>query len=464
MNLQIEKIFESFESSGHQIFLVGGFVRDLLRAQMSRDVDGKHDAVDDFWLEVNNGSIDVDFATSAHPKETIRVLESVGLKAIPIGIEFGTVQTLMGDNKVEITTFRCHESYTKGSRKPGVVFGDSIEQDLARRDFTFNAIAMGRELVPVSHFGGISDLVKGVIATPIDPEVSFSDDPLRMLRACRFVARGFGGLENSTAIAMEKLAHLVKEVSSERIFEEMTKLLLSDKPSAGLNAMSDFGLLWEIFPELEALRNFREDQGRFHHLPVWEHTMMVLDNSHPSPTVRWAALFHDVAKPQTWSRKGDDVQFYKHDMLGSKMWEIAADRLKTSKKLKEHVSQLIFEHQNVRPEMGEKGVRRLVHRMGDRLEDLFLLREADIIGHKPGIMKSSLDAMNGLKRRCMSVQVTISSAELPKGCGNLLMSELGLKGPELGEVMSQLKQKLIDGDIATDSDFVEEAKKCLCGN
>jgi len=436
----MKHLFNIFRQAGHELFYVGGYVRDKI---------------------LGKDSVDIDFATSALPQETTDLLLANGLKAIPIGIEFGTVQTIIEDIKVEITTFRCAESYTKGSRKPGVTFGQKIEEDLARRDFTFNAIAMREGGTLVDPFGGVRDLGDRVIRTPIDPSVSFTDDPLRMLRACRFSARGMGEIDSYTWTAMKVLSDLVGEVSKERVFEETTKLLMSQHPSRGMNAMAKSGIMAEVFPELQVVFDFSEDQGKYHHLPVWEHTMLVLDSSHASPTVRWASLFHDVAKPQTWSRKGNDVHFYQHDRLGSEVWERVADRLKTSKEFKEHISQLIYEHQNLRGAMSNKAIRRLVHRLGDRLQDLFFLREADIIGHKPSLMKSSLDDLAQLIRRTQEVQDEGTVlAKLPAGTGTRVAEALGIKpGAELGNIMKRMQQMLIDGDIKPESDFVAVAKK-----
>lgn len=461
-------LFDIFEKAGHELFFVGGFVRDLLLAKMHDDLDpdpncDRHRKA--FWERAETGVIDTDYATSARPEETIKILEGAGLKAIPIGIEFGTIQTIIDGNKVEVTTYRCDESYTKGSRKPGVVFGDNIEDDLRRRDFTFNAIAMRKDHSVVDPFGGYHDLVTGLITTPDEPHISFTDDPLRMLRACRFIARGMGQPDQSTGWALSQLRHEVHKLSAERVFEEMTKLLMSKTPSKGLEALAEFGLLRELFPELSTVRDFREDQGKYHHLPVWEHTLLVVDSSHASPTVRWAALFHDIAKPMTWSRKGKDVHFYQHDRLGSEVWEDVAERLKTSKEFKEHISQLIYEHQNVRGAMGDKAIRRLIHRLGDRLQDLLLLREADIVGHKPSLMQSSLDDLNQLVRRVQAVQNEGTvHAKLPTGTGNKVAEALGIKpGKELGIVMKQLQQMVVDGELSPESDFVEAAKRLWIG-
>lgn len=439
----MHQLFEIFKAAGHELFFVGGFVRDKLRGVESDDID---------------------FATSALPDETISILESAGFKAIPIGIEFGTIQTIVDGGKVEITTFRCNESYTKGSRKPGVVFGNTIEEDLSRRDFTFNAIAMREDGSLVDPFDGEFDLRRGIIRTPINPQVSFTDDPLRMLRACRFKARNMGDILGDTWGAMCELKHLVRELSSERVFEEMTKLLMSRHPSFGLIALADTGILGELFPELQTVVNFRKDQGKYHHLPVWEHTLLVVDSvleSHKNPELMWSAIFHDVSKPETHSVTDTGTHFYGHDHRGAEVWEGIAERLKTSTDFKGHVSQLIFEHQNLRGNRSDKAVRRLIHRLGDRLNNLIFLRRADILGHKPTLTKSSLDELQQLVLKIDRIRKTGAvTNKLPTGTGDRVAKALGIKpGPELGKVMKKLQQMVVDGDLPPDADFVAAAKE-----
>ncbi|KKL66665.1 hypothetical protein LCGC14_2142730, partial [marine sediment metagenome] len=361
----MDALFQAFNNAGHSLFEVGGCVRDRLMG-----------------VEPN----DMDFATSALPKETIEILTSAGLASYPIGIEFGTVQTILDGEKVEITTFRCSESYTKGDRKPSVVFGDSIESDLARRDLTFNALARRSDGSIIDPFGGEADLANGIIRTPGDPNIAFTDDPLRILRAARFVARGMGEIEQMTLNAMCVHKELVLELSAERVFEEITKLLMAKHPVLGLRALDATGLLRVLFPELEPVLDFTEDTGKWHHLSVWEHTLMVVDNTPPIAEVRWAALFHDSAKPACWSKTSTGIHFLRHDHVGSEIWDSVARKLKCSNKFREHVSTLIFEHQCLRNNMGIKGIRRLIHRLGDRLDNLFYHTRADIIGHVPHIV------------------------------------------------------------------------------
>jgi tRNA nucleotidyltransferase/poly(A) polymerase len=337
-----EKLFTAFEHAGEELFFVGGFVRDKLHHDFMNDPvltgDPLGPLVNKF---VPN---DVDFATSAKPEKTIEILKKNGLRAIPIGIEFGTVQTVIGDMKVEITTFRCAETYKKGSRKPSVRFGDNIEEDLSRRDFTFNAMAMRKDGSIIDPFGGHADLIQGLIHTPINPVESFSDDPLRMLRACRFEARGIGRLGWETGRAMTELAHKIKEVSAERVFEEVSKILMSPHPEAGLTVMVSAGLMAEVFPEIQALVEFRQNQGKWHSKLVWPHTLEVIKNSPPILEVRWAALFHDVAKPQTYSEGDDGVHFIGHEWKGALVWDRIAKRLRMGGEFQKHVNVLIREH------------------------------------------------------------------------------------------------------------------------
>lgn len=438
----MEKLFQAFHSAGHDLFEVGGCVRDSL-----------------LGVEPN----DIDFATDARPEKTMEILRQAGMKVIPIGLEFGTVQTILDGEKVEITTFRCKESYTKGSRKPEVVFGDNIKDDLARRDFTFNAIAV--RIGPgsiVDPFGGKDDLANEIIRTPGDPVVAFTDDPLRILRAARFVARGMGQIERETLNAMCVCKDLLLDLSVERVFEEMTKLLMAKDPVAGLRALEEIGIFSVLFPEMNPVLDFTEDVGKWHHLSVWEHTLMVVDNTPAIPEVRWAALFHDVAKPMCWSKHDKTgVHFLKHDKFGAEIWDSVARRLKASNSFREHVRDLIFEHQCLRNEMGVKGIRRLIHRLGDRLDNLFHHTRADIIGHTPHIVEPKLKELDELRRRVDEVLAGPKPVtnKLPRGTGDVVCEALGIKpGPELGVIMKRLQRMMVNGDVTATSDFAKVAK------
>lgn len=435
-------LFSIFPSHGHQIYAVGGIVRDTLNGDTSND-----------W----------DFATSALPSQIKTVLYAHDLPVIPIGEAFGTIATIIGEHKVEITTFRSEESYTKASRHPTVRWGNTIEEDLARRDFTINAMAIDHHGDVIDPHNGREDLANGIIRTPGDAHTAFTDDPLRILRAARFVARGYGDLHDDTLQAAKALADQTLSLSAERVFDEMNKLLLATNPQAGLEILERTHVLAYLFPELQMLVRFTHDQGKYHHLPVWEHTLQVVQNAasfSPSPAVMWSALYHDVAKPLTYSRKGKTVHFIGHAESGVTIWEQTAQRLRTSNDFRSRVGLLIAEHQNFRADMGDKALRRFVHRLDDALTDGFTLRRADILAHKPSIVQSALADLNALERRCEALQAAGGvNATLPTGLGTQIAQALAIKpGPELGRIMDVLRRRLIEGTLDGTSDFIAEAK------
>lgn len=459
---QFQNIFDIFEKEGHSIYAVGGFVRDYLNNRMSNDL--KH-PVDPYVPFVYS---DIDFATSARPEQTISILEKNGLKAIPIGIDFGTIQTIVDDKKIEITTFRCKESYTKGSRKPAVVFGNTIEEDLARRDFTINAIAMNKDGTLIDPFEGYSALIQGLLMCPIEPQESFSDDPLRMLRACRFHAK-YAGVAQLEAEAITSLSSRIHDVSAERIFEEMSKILLLPHADKALRLMADVGLIKEIFPELQVVVDFKKDQGKWHYKDVWNHTLQVVASCPPTLEVRWSGLMHDIAKPLTYSVDDTGVHFFQHEIVGEKIWNNIADRLKVSNEFKEHVAFLIKEHlqpaQLSNNGCSSKSLRRLITKAKskDRLNNLFDLSLADITSHNPTIVQEKRNKCIELRNKIDDIlnNQNVFNLKLPSGLGLILMKELNIQGKHLGDIMKQLHTKLIDGEINLDSDFVNEAKNIM---
>jgi len=476
-----EELFKAFEVEGESLYIVGGFVRDLLDARMDDDLYLSASKMEPdkypprfvlteerFWERVETGEIDVDFATSALPMKTIEILKANGFRVIPIGIEFGTIQTFWKDRKIEITTFRCDESYKKGSRKPSVQFGKTIEEDLARRDFTINAMAMDKEGKVIDPFGGHADLIEGLLWTPKEADISFTDDPLRMLRAYRFEARGIATLSWQVGDAIERLKKEIHMVSAERIFDEMSKILMTKDPGRSLDYMARSGLLGEVFPELQIVVDFQQNQGKWHSKRVWPHTIEVVRQSPQILEVRWAALFHDIAKPQTYSETETGVHFYQHDWKGALVWDGVAQRLRVSKEFRDHVHLLVYEH--LQPSLlssegvnhtSNKALRRLMVRVGDKLDNLFHLSLADITSHKPEIVAEKKANCMALWERCkkLNEEQHVTRIKLPTGTGMVVAEALGIQpGRALGEIMRKLEQMLIDGDIATDADFAAVAK------
>ncbi len=500
---EIDELFEIFEENGEEIFLVGGFVRDLLRAQHSDELwtmAKKHQAnyggTGDFsvfpdeesrlWAQLDMGQKDADFATSARPEKTIEILKKAGLKTIPIGIEFGTIQTILkkklvsvktekgkivkkenvyNEFKVEITTFRSHESYTKGSRKPAVKFGDNIKDDLARRDFTINAIAMDRQMRTYDPFFGEGDLTQGVFWTPLDAETSFGDDPLRMLRACRFFARDVAGPSWEVAKGMEAMKKEIHTVSKERIFEETTKILVAKRPDLGLKLLVDSGLLNEVFPELQAVVEFKTQQKS---KALWAHVVQVVGQTPPDPVLRWAALFHDVGKPPVVREFRKEVTFHGHEVAGAEIWDQVADRLKVSNEFKERVSMVIRESDSLvelkKSGVTDKALRRFIRRAGPHLDNIFQFTMADMTSKWPKKLATMKRKTKAVKKRIDKIikDDNVAELKLPKNTGTLLMQSLNIKGGRLlGEIMKCLTQKLIDGELKLGDDFVSEGEVIL---
>jgi len=485
-----EELFKMFDQHNESLYLVGGFVRDFLSAQDSDflwESAYKIDpnsvpkrfalATEYFWGDVESGKIDIDFATSALPEKTIQILKESGLKVIPIGKEFGTIQTFWKDKKIEITTFRCDESYKKGSRKPSVKFGKTIEEDLARRDFTINAIAMDKDGKIIDPFMGHNDLIEGLLWSPDrnygnskeNPSMAaFTDDPLRMLRAYRFEARGIAQCSWQVGEAIEKLKKEIHMVSAERIFDEFSKILMSKYAHEALDHMAKSGLLGEVFPELQRVIDFKQNQGKWHSKLVWPHTLGVVQQSPQILEVKWSALFHDIAKPLTYSESPDGVHFYGHDWKGSLVWDEVAHRLRMSNEFRDYVHFLIYEH--LQPSLlssegvnhaSNKALRRLMFRAGDKLDNLFHLSLADITSHRPDIVAERRANCLALWARCkkLAEEQQIIRIKLPKGTGLIVANALGINpGKKLGEVMAKLEQMLIDGEISIDSDFAQVAK------
>jgi poly(A) polymerase len=303
----IEELGTRFRDAGHELYLVGGSVRDALLGKLGNDLD---------------------FTTSARPEQTEKLLSAYTTAVWDIGKEFGTIGAKKDNWQIEITTFRA-DAYHPESRKPIVAFGDNIEDDLRRRDFTVNSMAIDVTTASgtpklVDPFGGIEDLADHLLRTPAPPEVSFSDDPLRMMRAARFCSQLMFEVVPDVRAAMKDMADRIAIVSAERIRDELTKLLLTDHPAPGLALLVSTGLADYVLPELPALRLERDEHAT--HKDIYEHTLQVLEQAidleksrghEPDLTLRLAALLHDIGKPATRRLEGNKVTFHHHDAVGA---------------------------------------------------------------------------------------------------------------------------------------------------
>ncbi len=423
------ELAQAFDKAGHVFALVGGPVRDAFLGRSSSDFD---------------------FATSARPDETERLLRGWTRATWDMGRDFGTIGGRHGDLVVEITTFRADE-YDGATRKPVVAFGDTLEGDLARRDFTVNAMAV---LLPSFKFvdlhGGLEDLGGGLLRTPIDPEVSFGDDPLRMMRAARFASQLGFDIEPATFAAMSRMAPRIDIVSAERVRDELTKLMLGNAPRAGLVALVDAGLAEHVLPELPALQ--LEVDEHHHHKDVYQHTLTVLeqaieletdaDGPVPAPDLilRLAALLHDIGKPPTRRLEpGGGVSFHHHEVVGAKMATKRMKALRFDKDTIAAVAHLVGLHLRFHgyadARWSDSAVRRYVTDAGDQLERLHRLTRADVTTRNRRKADRLSFAYDDLEARIAELREREEIDSIrPDLDGNQIMEALGLRpGREVGE-------------------------------
>ncbi|MFE1358101.1 CCA tRNA nucleotidyltransferase [Streptomyces harbinensis] len=431
-----------FEAAGFSLALVGGSVRDALLGRLGNDLD---------------------FTTDARPQDVLRIVRPWADAVWEVGIAFGTVgcrkraphagQTGAGDGvqdyQLEITTYRS-EAYDRDSRKPEVAYGDSLEEDLLRRDFTVNAMAVAlprKEFIDPHH--GLEDLARKVLRTPGTPEASFSDDPLRMLRAARFAAQLDFQVADEVRAAMTAMADRIGIVSAERIRDELNKLVLADRPRRGLALLVDTGLARHVLPELPALRLERDEHHR--HKDVYEHSLTVLEQAialeteGPDLTLRLAALLHDIGKPKTRRFEKDGrVSFHHHEMVGAKMTKARMTKLKYPNELVKDVSRLVELHLRFHGygtgEWTDSAVRRYVRDAGPLLDRLHKLTRSDCTTRNKRKALALSQSYDSLERRIAQLQEQEElDAIRPDLDGNQIMEILGIgPGPEIGEAYRHL--------------------------
>ncbi|MGB3413379.1 MAG: CCA tRNA nucleotidyltransferase [Microbacteriaceae bacterium] len=438
----VSAVAAAFASADHELALVGGPVRDA-------------------FLEKD--SFDLDFTTSATPDEIIAVLKPIASTYWEIGREFGTIGGVVKGETVEITTYRA-DRYHESSRKPEVAFGTHIEEDLRRRDFTINALALRLpELSLVDSGTGIEDLMAGILRTPIDAEESFSDDPLRMLRAARFTSQLGFAVSAETKQAASKLAPRLAVVSAERIRDEFSKLLLTPNPRAGLEFLVETGLAAEFIPELPGLKLESDEHGQ--HKDVYQHSLTVLEQAielegsrgfepRPDLVLRLAALLHDIGKPSTRKLESDGrVTFYHHDFVGAKL---ARKRLKELRFEKQHIEQtaeLVALHLRffgyTEKSWTDSAVRRYVRDAGELLERLHILTRSDVTSQNARKVRRLAAAYDDLERRIAELEAEEKiSALRPELDGQQIMALLNLApGPEVGLAYKFLLELRLDEGV-----------------
>lgn len=436
-----------FQDAGFEISLVGGWVRDAVMGRIQNDLD---------------------FATSANPEQILAVVTSWADAIWEVGIEFGTVGLLKNGHNIEITTYRA-EAYDENSRKPQVQFGTSLEDDLSRRDFTINAMAI---ILPQGElfdpFGGINHIASQTITTPGKPEQSFSDDPLRMLRAARFASQLNFNIEESLLKAMHDMASRLAIISSERIRDELEKLLLSNNPRKGLEVLILTSIADIVLPEIPALKLEIDEHHR--HKDVYEHSLIVLEQaidleqSHtptlePDIVLRLAALLHDIGKPKTRKHEsGGGVSFHHHEIVGAKMAKKRLQELRFSNDVVKSVTRLIELHLRFHGygtgQWTDSAVRRYVRDAGDELIRLHKLTRADCTTRnqqKAATLSQNYDALE-VRIEELRAEEELNSIR-PDLNGAEIMEILGIQaGPTVGKAYSYLLELRLDrGPMSKDA-------------
>ena len=418
-----------FEAAGARLYLVGGVVRDLLADRLS-------------------GGGDLDFTTDAMPSLTEQILAGWGDSVWAQGKRFGTIGAAKGATRVEVTPHRA-EQYGASSRKPEVIFSTALESDLARRDFTVNAMALSLpDLQLVDPFNGVSDLADKRLRTPLSPEVSFTDDPLRMLRAARFIAGYTLRPSPELVEAVTALRGRLDIVSDERVRDELDKLMVVTDPSEGLWFLVKTGLADEFLPELMALALEQDPIHR--HKDVLAHTVAVVQRARPDRTVRLAALFHDIGKPKTRSfGPGGTVTFHHHEVVGARMTRDRMRALRYPVDDIDKVSHLVELHLRFHTYgMGwtDSAVRRYVRDAGDLLEDLNELTRADCTTRNVARAKALGQRMDELEARIAELRGKEELAAIrPDLDGREIMAHLGLRpGPLVGQALAFLLEARLE--------------------
>jgi poly(A) polymerase len=424
-----------FADAGHELHLVGGSVRDALLGRLADDLD---------------------FSTDAHPDQILAVVKGWADAIWETGREFGTIGVQKDGLRLEITTFRA-DTYDGVTRKPVVEYGTNLLDDLRRRDFTINAMAVS---VPghvfTDPYGGVADLAASMIRTPAAPEVSFSDDPLRMLRAARFAAKLRFTVDPAVVSAMTAMAPDLDRIAAERIRDEFTKLLCGADPVRGLRLLVDTGLADRFLPEISGLRLEIDEHAQ--HKDVYEHTLIVVSNAvrlegdaGPDFVLRMAALMHDVGKPATKEVGRDGrVSFHHHEVVGARMTKQRMKALKYPKDVTADVVELVALHLRFygygRGEWTDSAVRRYVADAGDLLPRLHKLTRSDVTTRnrrKAAALAADYDA---LEERIARIQAEEDLARVrPDLDGNAIMKLLGVPpGPVVGQAWRYLKDLRLD--------------------
>ncbi len=442
----LQNLSNEFSAEHRQFFVVGGAVRNQL---LDRPV-GEWDA-----------------ATDALPAETEKIFRAFGLQQIgSVGKRFGTITGSFQGEPIEVTTFRSEE-YEEFSRQPTVKFGQTIREDLSRRDFTINAIAYDIKKEEIlDPFDGQADLEKKIIQTVGDARGRFAEDPLRMLRAIRFMVQLDFSIEAEVieAIKAEKARFAI--LSAERVSLELNKILLAPQPSRAIKVLVETGLISYVLPELLPSIDMEFDPRE--HKDIYNHILQVLDNTPPQLALRWCALLHDIAKPQTRRKIGGEYHFLGHENVGAKVATNVLTRLKYSNDFVKYVSKLVRLHQRIPNDDGswtDGAVRRFVRDAGETLEDLFTFAGADSTGSNTRKLAIYQDRRETLKTRIKKLEEEAEIAKIRPPLDGAELMEIFHRpaGPWIKPIKDHLLELVLDGKLKAEDKkgAVEIARKLL---
>lgn len=441
LNSEILDIAKNFIDHNFQIYLVGGYIRDIL-------------------LKRKKEQIEYDLTTDATPQQVKKIFKRV----IPTGIKHGTVTVLKDSIHYEVTTFRCDGKYTDGRHPDEIQYTKTIDEDLRRRDFTINAFALNlKSFKLIDNFNGLKDLKDKLIRTIGIPDDRFAEDGLRLMRAVRFASVLGFKIDEKTYNSIKKNLFMIDKVAIERIKDEFSKIMTAEKPSIGMELLRLTGLMRKILPEM--LTTWQVQQNKFHKYDVYHHLLYTLDAASPDNLcVRLSALFHDISKPYTKTVKEDkeNASFYNHEIISSIVAKKVLKRMRYSNEIIDRVEKLVKFHMFYYTEdWTDSAVRRFLRKVGlDLLDDLFLLREADRVGNGTKYEKSKHLLL--LKERIQKVieQENAFTVKHLKINGKDIMRIKRIKpSPVVGKILNHLLEQVIDDPGLNDKKILEEMVK-----
>jgi len=422
--MDIEQIFGTFKHHNKELYYVGGYVRDSIMHKNAKDID---------------------MATNA----TVEEMGNMNINSRTIG--FATVTVPSASGNIEITTYRKKEEYKNGSRTPQVILGNSIFEDLHRRDFTINAIAMTRNYKLIDPCNGIKDIKRKVINTPDDPLITFKEDPLRMLRAARFISE-LGFYPHPRIIkACKELKEEIMTLPAERLLIEMDRILIGKDVVRSLKFLVKTELMRYLIPEIYSIIDLHQNT-EYHCKDVWNHTLDVINNTPAIKNLRWAALFHDIGKASTFTAKNGKIHFYYHEIVSAKVAEKICDAFKMANKDKKEIVFLVKNHMrsnSYNPRWKNSTVWRLVKEAGEYLDNLLLLSQADITSHNKNKVSESLANLAALEKRIKTLKKETKKnlRVIDREIFKKIIKEIKIKDKDIKIFKEHLESEILNGNL-----------------